>query len=318
MASLLLVFYAALLRFWGLVYTEPWEPTASGILADWVYTQLGYSGLVPWIIATLLVFIGGWMLNGLVLRDRLGKDANLFPGVFFILVSSTLPPFLQLSPLHMANFFYILALFELMGIYKKTDCTIHLFNSGLWIAIGSFFHASYLSLFLLSIAAINTLRSLKIKDILIVLSGILVPYIYAFVYFYWTDQLSLFLGKQFPIQIGIPDLVIANPILYYISLVLFGILGLVILFSWSGFLMKNVIQVQKKINILYSAIFLFIFAPFLVDQLGVDFLLYLAVPLGVLVSFNFTNMPQQRAEVIHLVWVAGLLYFHFLVLSGAL
>lgn len=82
--------------------------------------------------------------------------------------------------------------------------------------------------------------------------------------------------------------------------------------------MKNVIQVQKKINILYSAIFLSIFAPFLVDQLGVDFLLYLAVPLGVLVSFNFTNMPQQRAEVIHLVWVAGLLYFHFLVLSGAL
>ena len=316
MASLLLVFYAAALRFWGLVYVEPWKPVESGILADWVYAQIGHAGMWPWIVATILVFIEGWMLNGLVLRDRLGKDANLFPGLFFILICSTLPPFLQLSPLHMANFFYILALFELLGIYKKVNCATNLFNSGLWIAIGSFFHSSYLTLFLLTIVVINTLRSLKIGDIMIILSGILVPYIYALVYFYWTDQLALFLGDKFPIQFGIPELSISSLILYYASLVIFGLLLLVVLFSWSGFLMKNIIQVQKKINILYSAIFLSIFAPFVVAHVALDLLLFLAVPLGVLVSFNFTNMPKQRAEVIHMIWVAGLLYFHFLVLSG--
>ena len=85
MASFLLVFYAAALRFWGLVYLEPWEPTGTGIFSDWVYDQIGYSGIVPAIVATLLVFIEGWMINALVLRDRLGRDANLFPGLFFIL-----------------------------------------------------------------------------------------------------------------------------------------------------------------------------------------------------------------------------------------
>lgn len=318
MASFLLVFYAAALRFWGLVYLEPWEPVATGILSDWVYDQVGYSGLVPSIIATVLVFIEGWMLNALVLRDRLGRDANLFPGLFFILICSVLPPFLQLSPLHMANFFYILALFELLGIYKKSDCATNLFNSGLWIAIGSLFYPSYLALFVLTIVAINTLRSLKFRDILIVLSGILVPYIYALVYFYWTDRLAIFLGKQFPIQLGIPEVHLYDPTLYYISIALCGLLVLVILFSWGGFLAKNVIQVQKKINILFSALFLSVLAPFLVTQVSLDLLLYLAVPLGVLTSFSFTNMPSQRAEVIHLIWVAGLLYFHFLVFSGAL
>ncbi|MBX2871929.1 MAG: hypothetical protein KTR30_07515 [Saprospiraceae bacterium] len=318
MASFLLVFYAVAVRFWGLVYIEPWEPVASGIFSDWVYDQVGYSGMVPAIIATLLVFVEGWMLNALVLRDRLGRDPNLFPGVFFILICSVLPPFLQLSPLHMANFFYILALFELLGIYKKVNCATNLFNSGLWIAIGSLFYPSYLALFILAIAAINTLRSLKVGDILIVLSGVLVPYIYALVYFYWTDQLSMFLGKQFPIQLGIPEIQLSDPVLYYISIFFFGFLVLVLLFSWAGFLAKNVIQVQKKINILYGALFFSILAPFLVDQVSVDLLLYLAVPLGVLSSFSFTNMPSQRAEVVHLIWVAGLLYFHFLVLSGAL
>lgn len=318
MASFLLVFYAAALRFWGLVYTTSWEPNASGILSDWVYDQVGYSGITPAIIATLLVFVEGWMLNALVLRDRLGRDANLFPGLFFILICSVLPPFLQLSPLHMANFFYILALFELFGIYKKSDCATNLFNSGLWIAIGSLFYPSYLALFVLTIVAINTLRSLKLRDILIVLSGILVPYIYALVYFYWTDRLSLFLGKQFPIQLGIPEIHFPDPTLYYISIVFFGLLLLVVLFSWGGFLTKNVIQVQKKINILYTALLFSVFAPFLVDIVALDFLLYLAVPLGVLTSFSFTNMPNQRAEVIHLIWLVGLLYFHYLVFSGAL
>ncbi|NRB47563.1 MAG: hypothetical protein HRU41_07805 [Saprospiraceae bacterium] len=318
MASFLLVFYAAALRFWGLVYTEPWEPAASGILSDWVYDQVGYAGIIPAIIATLLVFVEGWMLNALVLRDRLGRDANLFPGLFFILICSVLPPFLQLSPLHMANFFYILALFELFGIYKKSDCATNLFNSGLWIAIGSLFYPSYLALFVLIIVAINTLRSLKFRDILIVLSGILVPYIYALVYFYWTDRLSVFMGQQFPIQVGIPEMNFPDPTLYYISVVFSGLLLLVVLFSWGGFLAKNVIQVQKKINILYAALLFSVFAPFFVDIVSLDFLLYLAVPLGVLTSFSFTNMPNQRAEVIHLIWVVGLLYFHYLVFSGAL
>lgn len=318
MASFLLVFYAAALRFWGLVYVEPWEPVGAGVLADWVYTLVGQSGIIPSIIATLLIFIEGWMLNGLVLRDRLGKEANLFPGVFFILICSVLPPFLHLSPLHLANFFYILALFELMGIYKKTNCATNLFNSGLWIAIGSMFYPSYLALFLLTIVVINTLRSLKLGDLLIVLCGILVPYIYAVAYYYWNDKLAWFLGEQFPFHLGIPELHLPDPTLYYISIVFFGLLLLVVLFSWGGFLMKNIIQVQKKINILYIAIILSVVAPFLVDEVSIDILLYLAVPLSVLTSFNFTNMPGQRAEVIHLIWVAGLLYVHFLVLSGSI
>lgn len=318
MASFLLVFYAAALRFWGLVYLEPWEPTGAGIFSDWVYAQIGQAGIVPAIVATLLVFVEGWMINALVLRDRLGRDANLFPGLFYILICSVLPPFLQLSPLHMANFFYILALFELLGIYKKTNCATNLFNSGLWLAVGSLFYPSYLALFVLAIAVINTLRSLKLGDILIVLSGVLLPYIYVLVYFYWTNQLHLFLGEQFPVQLGIPELYLPDPILYYISIIFFGILVLVVLFSWAGFLAKNVIQVQKKINILFVALFFSLLAPFLVDRVSLDLLLYLAVPLSILTSFSFTNMPSQRAEVIHLIWVAGLLYFHFLVFSGAL
>ncbi|NET36440.1 MAG: hypothetical protein F6K19_31165 [Cyanothece sp. SIO1E1] len=318
MASFLLVFYAAALRFWGLVYLEPWEPTGTGIFSDWVYEQVGYSGIVPAIIATVLIFVEGWMLNALVLRDRLGRDANLFPGLFYILICSVLPPFLQLSPLHMANFFYILALFELLGIYKKVNCATNLFNSGLWIAVGSLFYPSYLILFILAIVALNTLRSLKLSDILIVLSGILLPYIYVLVYFYWTDQLGQLLGQHFPIQLGIPEIHLSDPVLYYISIIFFGILMLVVLFSWGGFLAKNVIQVQKKINILFSALFFSILAPFMIDKVSLDLLLFLAVPLGVLISFSFTNMPSQRAETIHLIWVAGLLYFHFLVFSGAL
>ena len=150
------------------------------------------------------------------------------------------------------------------------------------------------------------------------LSGVLVPYIYALVYFYWTDRLSLFLGKQFPIQLGIPEVHFPDPTLYYISMGFCGLLLLVVLFSCVGFLAKNVIQVQKKINILYAAVLFSVFAPFLVDIVSLDLLLYLAVPLGVLTSFSFTNMPNQRAEVIQLNWVAVLLYFHYMVFSGAL
>ncbi len=314
----MLVAYALLLRFWGLLYTDIWEPESAGILAQWVYAQVGYTGWVPSLIALLLVFVEAWMLNGLILRDRMGKDANLFPGVFYILICSSIPSFLHLSPLHLANFFYILALFELFSIYKKPSCTINLFNSGLWIAIGSFFYPSYLVLFLFTIIVINSLRSLKLGDILIVLSGVVVPYIYAGVYYFWTGRLGLFFGEQFPIKIGLPNFVIENEVLYYICIVFFSLLILVVLFSWGGFLMKNIIQVQKKINMLYSAIFISVLGVFLVPMLSLDALLFLAAPLGVLVSFNFTNMPSQRAEVLHLILVILILYFHYLVFNNYL
>ncbi len=314
----MLVAYALVLRFWGLVYTDAWEPESAGILAQWVYGQVGYSGWIPSLIALLLVFIEAWMLNALVLRDRMGKDANLFPGVFYILICSSIPSFLHLSPLHLANFFYILALFELFSIYKKPSCTVNLFNSGLWIAIGSLFYPSYLVLFIFSIIVINSLRSLKLGDILIVLTGVIVPYIYAGVYYFWTDRLTLFWGEQFPIKIGLPGFALDNEVLYYISVVFFGLLILVVLFSWSGFLMKNIIQVQKKINMLYSALFVSVLGVFFIPMMSLDTLLFLAAPLGVLLSFNFTNMPRQRAEVLHLILVILILYFHYLVFNNQL
>lgn len=312
MASVILVIYALLLRFWTLVYIDEWEPQSAGVLAKWVYDMVGTKGWLPDSLAILLVFVQAWMLNALVLRDRLGRDANLFAGVFFILICSALPPFLHLSPLHMANFFYILAVYELFSIYKKPSCTVNLFNAGLWIALGSFFYPSYFVLLLLAIIAINTLRSLRIQDILVVLAGAFVPYLYLGVYYFWTNRLSSFFGEQFPLQFGWPDLSVPSPLLYYISIVFFVILCLIVLFSWSNFLMKHIIQVQKKINILFAGIFVALLGPFLVPVLTIDFLLFLAVPLGVLISFNFTNMPRQMAEVVHVVVLISIFYLQYL------
>lgn len=303
MASLLLALYILLLRGSAFVVPISALPEGMGPLANWVYAWIGHSGDVPNITAMVLLLLQAFYLNILVSEHRLATEVSLFPGLFYILVCSLLPAFHYLSPALMANTFFLIVLGEAFSASKKLSAAGEIFNMGFWAAVGALFCPSYLLLGLLAFVTLNILRAFKFSERLMVIIGMFIPYFLLGTYAFWKGQYGDYLAE---VKSGFQllDFVPTPYINVYIGLGIMGVLVLVSLFSYRNHLLKQNIDVQRKINIVYWGL-LIVAAPSFIIQAGlqIDHLLILAPPLGLLLSLNFIRMPARTAEVLHLLIV---------------
>lgn len=309
--SILLSFYAVVLHLAAWVVPVDWQPVGYGYLSGLMYNWIGYQGITPSIVVVVLLCFHATVLNAIVANNRLDDVVTLFPGLFYILIASALPEFLQLSPLHLANTFYIIALSELFKVYKKPSAADNIFNVGFWIAVGSLFYFSYLIFIILGLVGLNILRAFSLRERLMVLCGALVPYILTGVAAYWMDNWAGFVQQQFANNIGFLDVRIPLNTTHYLQIIFVAIFLLLAIFSYGLYNAKKNIQVQKKFTVLYWS--LFFAALTLLFQAGIqaDHLLVVAVPLGIMISVNFTRMPNRWAETWHLLIVLVVLIFQY-------
>lgn len=309
--SILLLFYAAVLHIAVFVVPSDWQPTSHGYLSKAVYEWIGYAGTVPNIVVILLLSLHATILNAMVANNRLDDIVTLFPGLFYILFASAIPSFLYLSPLHLANTFYIIALYELFKVYKKPSAADNIFNVGFWVAVGSLFYFSYAIFILVGMIGLNILRAFSLQERLMILCGALVPYVLVGVYAFWVDEWAIFLQQQFVNNVGFLSFQVEPGIETILKIVFVDLFLLVAIFSYGLYQLKKNIQVQKKISVLYWG--LLCAGLTLIFQAGIrsEHLLTLAVPLGIMISINFTSVSKRWAEILHLLIVLVVLIFQY-------
>jgi hypothetical protein len=310
-ASILLVFYIALLRGSAFVIPVEAEPLGAGIFSELVYQWIGEDGQQGSIAAMVLLLLQGFYLNVIVAEHRLAPKVSLFPGLFYVFMCSLLPAFHYLSPVLMANTFFMVVLGEIYGTYKRSKVAGRIFNIGFWTGVGSLFYPSFALLLLFGFAGLGTFRPFRIRERLMVIIGSLVPYFLLGTYYFWHDQLPWFIEtvrSGFEFLGFIPT---AAPLVYR-SLGIMAVVLLVVLFSHRSYLLKQGMDVQRKINVIYWG--LFVSAATILVQSGVqlDHWLVVAMPVGILLSFNFIRMPARMAEVIHLLMLVVALGLQFL------
>ena len=293
------------------MWSETIELSQSGIFSELLYQWISPHSTTGFVIGTILVFLQAVTLNVIVGKYRIANEISLLPGMFFVLLSSAFSEFLYLSPLILANTFYIIVLMELFSTYRKYSAAGAIFNIGLWVGVASLFYNSYLFLFILAMAGLGILRSFKLKEQLISISGLLVPYILAGTYFFLTDQFTEFWQKQIQDSFGFLDLNGTPDLIFYIKMGILGLMLLIFVLSYNGYTKKKNIQQQKYINVLFTALLLSIL-PFLFQaNIHLDHLLILVPPAGILLSFNFQNARKSMAESFHFLLLIGLLVLQF-------
>lgn len=311
MANILLLLYALIVRSSVFVHSETVTLSQPGIFSEMLYQWVSPNSMEGFILATILVFIQAVMINFLVGKNRIAPEISLLPGMFYVLLSSAFSEFLYLSPLILANTFYIIILLELFSTYRKYSAAAAIFNIGLWAGVGSLFYSSYLFLFILGLASLGILRSFNLKEQLMAISGLISPYILAGTYFFVNDQFADFWEKQVQNSFGFLDLQGTPDLIFYIKMVLLGFLLLTFVLSYNNYTKKKNIQQQKYINVLFTGLLLSVL-PFLFQaNIHLDHLLILVPTGGILLSFNFQNARSSIAESIHLLLLIGLLVLQF-------
>ena len=309
--SVFLIFYVLLLWSYSLIFPEDWQAASMGIFSYWVYEWIGSSGLLAQSVAVVLLFIQGVWLCKISMDHRLGDKVNLFPGVFYVLLASSLPDFLHLSPILMGNTFFIIALSALIGTYKTKLTAGRIFNTGWWLSVASLFYLSFLVFIVLGIIGLTIMRAIKIKEWLMLLIGALVPYILTATYCFWHDILPFFIQFQFVESIQFFDFNIDFSWYSYAELCFFIILTIIVILSFNTYMLKKNIQVQKKLSILYWSLLLLPLSLLFQANVALEHLLIACVPLGMFLSFSFTTMSPQLAEAWHLLLLVVVLIWHF-------
>ena len=311
--NFLLLFYVAILYIHVWVVPQIWEPSQPGILAYSLYQWLPWDSIAADILTAILVLLQGILINFLVAENRLTTEINLFPGLFYILIASCLPEFTHLSPLHLANTFYILALINIFSIYNNTKSAGVIFNIGFLISLGSLFYFSFSVLILVAFTGLSILRAFNIRERLMVIVAALTPYFLLGVYYFWHDQLAYFLDFQWNQSLSwfaIFKVSVFESMTYF-KLGLTSLLILMVLISYGQNIARRVRETQKKISILYWMLFLASLTLFVQSGLQLDHLLVIALPLGILISFNFSRLSNSWAELLHFFLFLAVLFFQY-------
>ena len=272
------------------------------------------AGLPQWLsigLTMLITFIEAVLLVSLMINHRMNKEVNLFAGVIFCLLMCALPAFLPPSPVLFANFFLILAMYSIFNISKSSSNTPNIFNTGFWLGLGSLFYLPLAVFYFWGIIGMGIMQSNRFRHYLILLAGILVPFILTATWHIWFDNFPAFLQVHFVDNVALLSLFTPTQAVEWIALVLFGLLILMSLLSGGLYKQKKSIAVHKKINILYYTFLFTILCGLVQANLGWDHIMLLFPALAILIAINFTYMSNQWAEVSHLLALLAILLLHY-------
>lgn len=311
LTSVLLIFYLGALHLFAFIKPITFKGAHFGIGMEWVYHLTGTSGWVPNLFLIFLLSVNGFLLNVLASQHRLGKEVNLFPGLFYCLLSSAFPSFLALLPVHLANTFLILAVFEMLSIYKKPSCADRIFNIGFWVGIASLFYFSYSVFILLGLLSLSIFRAFKVRERLMIFIGGLTPYILVGTTFFLIDQFEFFVDYHFLKNIALPNLNSLKWQKNLPELIFFGVIFLVVLTSFGLYQSRKNIEAQKKVNLIYWGLLISALSLLFQPSLPIWQLLFTAPFLALFIALNFESFNNQTAEVLHLIIFLGILFFQY-------
>jgi hypothetical protein len=254
-------------------------------------------------LAAGLVFVQAVSLNFIATRFRLSEEITLFSGIFYILLTSSILELAMPTPTLFAASFLIIILYSLFETYRKAESSVSIFNIGLWVAVGSFFHFSFGLFILLGVIGINVLRAYNFREILMLLIGVSTAYFLVGSCYFFYDAFDIFWNEQFTKNIAFFNLVAPNIWTTYMERIFIALLLIIALLSQGIYSFKKNIQVQKFQTVLYWAMLLAGLTILFQANLSLAQLIFLMPSLAFFMMYNFLRFEKSNAETFHAIWI---------------
>ncbi|TNE66627.1 MAG: hypothetical protein EP344_02280 [Bacteroidetes bacterium] len=286
---------------------------SGGLLFHQLFDWAAVNPKASAISAALLVFLQALLVNSLADTFRMMPDRNWFPGALYALASSAVPAFHFISPELVAVTFLPVAFRNSFRVYKKTVAFGSIFNSAFWITVAVLFYPPAVLCLPAAFAAQFNLRSFSTREQMVFLTGVFVPFFLALTGFFWHDQASEYLQRQFTAWMGFPALELPQNAYGWLRIGVLGALLAVALMGFNIYYFKQLIQVQKYITILYWFLFAGILASIFQPEPRPEYFLLTMPTLGIFLSFWFQSSRNTfMIEFFHLallVAVFGMQFF---------
>lgn len=313
--TLLLFPYALVVRVWiffGIPSEWPYETENLSLIYRYIEQFLPTSYLWNVILATVLIFINAAQINYIVIKNRIARDINLFPGMVFILLSALHKDMFWLSPQLISISFLLGALNNLFRIYQKPQSAGFLFSAGFFTGLATLFYFPFSLFLFFAIISILILRKFVLRELIQLLTGFfLVFFFMAFVRF-WNDLnfnfVEIFLS-QFKWSFSFSHYSLNEWIILAFTVLMLFIVSA----NYRKFTIKKSIQSQKKVNLIYWLMIIgFVTLPFIPTVFIFPSLLVIYVSYAVFIGMMMTRSKNQAAmELLHLFILFFIIFSHF-------
>lgn len=275
--------------------------------------------LTAWspLASNLLAIVFALIIGFLVLRLNSSYSfiavRTFLPSYVMILILSGLVSTQSLHPVFLGAIFLMLAIDRIFDSYEKKKIISNAFDSGFLIGLGSLCYFNLIFFFPITwISFILIRKSFKGSVFLLALIGLALPWLYAFSYYFLTDQLAVmehiivqnvvtsnkFFGANLPFQIYLG---------YLIFLTLIG-----------SFFLLSQLDEKKVSSRKYFQIFFIVFIIatlmlVLIPAVSHEILVIIAIPLTFLFSNYLIFMRRQFWGNLFIYLLIGLvIYMQFI------
>jgi len=289
---LALLFLAVLLRIDTLFNPEMFANFDSGFKFE---TLIAFERSFPFlaaIISLIILILQALLLNQLLENNRITPLNQLLTAAIYITITSSATPILQPNIMLLVNLIMILALNIIFNSYGEQFSYKRVFDASLLTGLSSLLHFPTVWFLLFLWVCLMIYHSFTFRTLLITITGVALPWLYAALYFLWTDQLqdsfSWFINSVSNIQ---PLSLKFDPYIFIVW-ILFFILFISGYREISKQISTNSIEIRRKFKIL---IFFFVFSLATSFWAGAELkfhLLLTSIPLSAILSVYLSQTKK--------------------------
>ena len=307
-----LIPYVILLRSYSFAYPEAhtlqsWD----GLINQWIFNEFIPDPLVQSIVAAFLVYGQALMLVFLINRHKLNHVPASLSGLFYVMATSCLPEFQQLSPELIGLTFLILTGFSTFKVYKRASAVLYAFNCALLIALASFFYFPYIIASIALFIEIMILRRFVLKERIAFLIGLITLYWIVFSLVYYLEIERFLSYYPFSIKeavLGIFNQPVDSVVVWIGYFAIVAFLGL----NYFAYVKKKSIEGRKKISYFYWLIAAAVLSTFIFSNIEFHHILFGSITIATFVSMTFLSIRNgSLAELLHIVLLIGLFSLHY-------
>ena len=284
-------------------------PEGPVILYKLVYKLFSGFPLMAVIFAFLLLWWNTYfILNLFNNNDLIPKNSSLSAMIFMVL-NSTFPQQLTLTPTLLALSLILLVLHHLLITYNKPEHFDRVFATGFFTAIAALFYLPALPWFFLVLISFVLFRSGRWREWMAATIGLFTPFLYLAVFLFWNneflttfDQFTTFFKQKLtlPVTIG-PEILVPSAII-------------LLLLFWS--MAKNrsggkegKVEIRIKYNLFLWVLFFFALSFFISHSLMAYHMAIATPSITLILTTALTGLKKHRLVEILL----GILFMWLLI-----
>jgi hypothetical protein len=244
------------------------------------------------IIALVLVVSESILLNYILNKFEIMAKKTAMPAIFYCLLMSCCKPLTHFYPLLFTNFFILLALFKIGLSYRIDEAFSSIFDASFYIAIASLFYFPSIIIYPLIWVTLIVIRPFIWREWLISLLGLLLPYVFVVVYYFWTDKVNFLLYDKIFFPSSDSLLTLSNQRDTFLAVASFLLLLLILsvvhlLKGWP----VNTILSRNFLVVLLWLLGLSILSYSMAPVFNITYLAIAAIPLAVFIANFFSHDP---------------------------